>query len=179
MSGIDSARPHRTRNALVALLGVVGQTFAVGACSTAGPEVDVAQVLYAFDIHDPAAVAENTDAVFVATVVGKGKVIDRGSVVPFTEYTVAVDDVLTGDVSGTVVVEQEGGRGKDGTVYVHDGDVLLEEGSRYMLAGSEGSSGKLIVWPFRGTAIDDPGALRSLTAEFEKALGRRGTENTT
>jgi len=52
-----------------------------------------------------------------------------------TQYAVEVQRVFKGDVSGTVVVNQQGGKDADGNIVdLPEGDALLQVGKRYLFA---------------------------------------------
>ncbi|MFG2407158.1 hypothetical protein ACGFR8_23005 [Streptomyces brevispora] len=52
-----------------------------------------------------------------------------------TQYAVVVERVFKGDVAGTIVVNQQGGKDADGNIVdLPDGDALLQIGGRYLFA---------------------------------------------
>ena len=59
---------------------------------------------------------------------------------PETQFSVEVLEVLKGDVSGTITVNQEGGTYADGATYQVAGDNFLEAGTSYFFATRESSS---------------------------------------
>ncbi|MFE7762045.1 hypothetical protein [Streptomyces sp. NPDC057438] len=53
---------------------------------------------------------------------------------PETQFAVAVQRVFKGDVTGTIVVNQQGGTTDEGTLVLPEGDNLLQVGKRYLFA---------------------------------------------
>ena len=87
----------------------------------------------AFDVTDPQQLAGWADAVFVGTVIEQ---VGTKAVGPFpeTQFSVEVLQTLKGDVAGQILVNQQGGYGTDGTLYLLDDDPLIEPGATYLMS---------------------------------------------
>ena len=53
---------------------------------------------------------------------------------PETQFSVEVLQTLKGDVAGQILVNQQGGYGTDGTLYLLDDDPLIEPGATYLMS---------------------------------------------
>jgi len=93
--------------------------------------VNLIRPSYAFDLTDREQVAGHADNIFIARVDGiAGVDADRG---PRTIFRVTVVENIKGNLTGTVLVRQLGGKvGKD--VWVVENDQALAVGSTYVLA---------------------------------------------
>jgi hypothetical protein len=154
------------------MLGMAVAVMVLAGCSSEG-EVITSHPVWAFDINDPAALAEEADAIFVGTVLEKGDVVDLGTNVelPFTEYTIRVDESLKGDLSGETVFLHEGGTVPNGDTYVTEGIAPVEIGEQYVLAGHAGEDGRINVWPVgAGDPADEPAEIAALASELETVL---------
>ncbi|MGC0367695.1 hypothetical protein ABH922_005747 [Rhodococcus sp. 27YEA15] len=88
---------------------------------------------WAYDIEDQTLVAGASDSIFVGTVLEKLDSTSRMADLPETQYTVHVNSVLKGDVSGDITISQQGGiDAEKNTLLLLENDPLVEAGSAYL-----------------------------------------------
>lgn len=88
---------------------------------------------WAYDIEDQTLVAGASDSIFVGTVVEQLDSTSRMADLPETQYTVHVNSVLKGDVSGEITISQQGGiDAEKNTLVLLENDPLVEAGSAYL-----------------------------------------------
>lgn len=110
------------------ILVVVGAATWLGYHALAPGKTYVIRSSYAFDVNDTRQLAGQADALFVGTV-SRVAGVEKG---PQTIFAVAVEEVLKGDLNGTVLVRQLGGTvGKD--TWVLDDQAALLVGRTYVL----------------------------------------------
>lgn len=124
------------------LLASLGMAVAVGAgvagyntTVQAEPTVSIMEVSHVVDVSDDRQLVGVVDNVFIGKVVAEkgNKKLDN---MPETQFTVEVLDNIKGDLSGTVVVNQQGGyedKEKKHKV-IAEGDSFLEAGKTYLFA---------------------------------------------
>lgn len=94
-----------------------------------------AEAMFAFDIDDQRKVAGGADAVFVGTVLEQLSSVSRMEPFPETQFSVHVNSVLKGDVTGDITVSQQGGFDPaTNTLLLMEDDPLLEVGSAYIFS---------------------------------------------
>lgn len=137
----------RNQASCVSSIALVSGFLAVSlaGCAQSGPErpevpkessqTVSAEAMFAFDIDDQRKVAGGADSVFVGTVLDQPSAISRMEPFPETQFTVHVNSVLKGDISGDVTVSQQGGfDAGTNTLLLMEDDPLLEVGSAYVLS---------------------------------------------
>ncbi|GAA1546847.1 hypothetical protein GCM10009730_64980 [Streptomyces albidochromogenes] len=128
------------RSAALVLAGAVISGSAVyvlsseesGGNSANGP-VSYSHFLSGADYSVDANLTGEADHVFFGKVKVKKGQRDLG-VGPETQYAVVVERVFKGELSGTVVVNQQGGVDEEGVLVLPENDHLLQEGSTYLFA---------------------------------------------
>lgn len=121
------------------------------------------------DLNDPNAVADHADDIFLGTVASAGDVVVTDGPVPTSTFTVKVEKLIKGDVSGSVEVTQEGGLNKkENTVYKYGGDALLKVGETYLFA-TKGA--RNLVVPIAGDQlISSTAQSKQLASVFTEAV---------
>ncbi len=99
--------------------------------------VEIVDNVYAVDLSDDATLVGASHNVFIGKVVKKISEQPRRGV-PETQYSVEVISNVKGELSGSVIVDQQGGY-RDGVLYVIDASndpktYMLEPGSTYVLS---------------------------------------------
>ncbi|MFH8517546.1 hypothetical protein ACH4CE_21115 [Streptomyces gelaticus] len=123
------------------------------------------ELTYDADFSDDANLAGEAEDLFYGKVTALKGQKDLGIGVE-TQYAVVVQRVFKGDVTGTIVVNQQGGKDADGNIVdLPDSDSLIRVGSRYLFATKYNSDQKFnTVIPVYGdvpipnTEADAPGS---------------------
>lgn len=97
-----------------------------GAISGADPE-------YVIDLSNLRAVAGQAQAIFVGSVESATGTKALG-VFPESQFRVNIIQSLKGNRSGSITVNQQGGKTSSGKVLLFDGDPLIETGKTYLFA---------------------------------------------
>ncbi|MET9678759.1 hypothetical protein [Streptomyces coeruleorubidus] len=93
-----------------------------------------ASLTYEADFSDDANLAGAAEDLFYGKVTALKGQKDLG-IGPESQYAVEVQRVFKGDVTGVVVVNQQGGKDENGDIVnLPEGDALLEVGKRYLFA---------------------------------------------
>ncbi|MGL4298569.1 MAG: hypothetical protein ACRCW4_05785, partial [Candidatus Neomicrothrix subdominans] len=119
---------------LVAALAVAG-LYGNRDRSTDPPQVRRVEVSFVTDISDQRKLAGLADDVFIARINGEKskKRIDKE--LPETQYSATIIDSLKGNLSGEVVMNQQGGLDEEHhELVIFEGDELVKVGSVYLFA---------------------------------------------
>jgi hypothetical protein len=134
----DKKRPRRFVAALIVAAFASG--FAGSATAPASPwhmgDSCVIEAEFLPAVSDMRFIAGNSDDIFVGKVIGQsGTRVKRTG--PQTQFNVKVLETLKGDVTGQMVVNQDGGV-KDGSLCLVNKDPLLSVGAAYLFSTTHG-----------------------------------------
>jgi hypothetical protein len=131
------------------------------------------EVSFITDLSDPRRLVGAVDNVFIGRIISQEGTYKRDLVLPETMFAVEVIHNIKGKLSGTVIVNQQGGvdEEKNALMLVND-DPLLEPGQMYLFAAKVGGNGDwyTVVPKFGDIAIKNNLAQVHLTNEFEDAF---------
>ncbi len=133
MRGGESMKKINMKKIIISLLIVIVLGIGIYAgIYYSQPENAPLMASWAIDIYDHEVMVEDSENVFIGTVESvDGNKKHEGTGIPCTIYQVKVDENIKGELNGVVKIVKEGGY--DGrTLFLHDGDKLLEEGKTYM-----------------------------------------------
>lgn len=120
----------RTTLSAFALAGILGAG-AVAWDVAHPPQTRTIRSSYTIDVSDPEVLVGSAGELVVATVLDDGSTQSVDGAV-YTDYGVEIDQVLKGDLDGTVTVRQLGG--SDGeTTFVLEDQPALKQGKTYVL----------------------------------------------
>lgn len=125
---------------------------------------------YIADFSDDTVLIGFSQNTFIGEVVStKGS--KKLGVIPETQFNVKVIENIKGNLSGTIVVNQEGGY-LNNTLYVMENDVLLETGKIYLFATRYNESEKFYTLvPVHGKVkIDTDKKIKDFSDRFTKAF---------
>lgn len=101
--------------------------------TTGAPTTQIVDPSYPIDMEDQRQLAGLVDTIFVGNVEEQIGSKSRTGI-PEQQFRVTVIETLKGDVKGEVTVNQQGGLGEDGTVFLVDGDEIIKPGQAYLFA---------------------------------------------
>lgn len=142
-----------------------------GDSSGASPHLEIS---YVTDFRDDRRLAGFADDVFVGTVVAQSGAAPSGRI-PQTQFSVRVGQALKGDLSGTVVVNQQGGAVADERKFVSmEGDPMLVPGATYLFATRRSASfGNTLVPVFGDLRVTGAAEQAALVARFTTAVAQQ------
>lgn len=138
-----------------------------------------AEAVYFFDVKDKRKLVGFAEQVFLGRVVEKvgsesKETTNPGTVIPQTQFSVDVLKVLKGEISGEIIVNQQGGYDpEDESTVLMEGDPLLKPGNTYLFTTKRDSQkGWLsIVAPgYADIMITSPEQRVDAIREFEEAV---------
>lgn len=140
------------------------------------PGTTVVQPSYAAKVWEPVELVGICHQVFTGTVVKKtASVSDPNRLnpnweMPYQLYEVTVHQVIKGDLSGTVTVQQQGGE-SEGTIWLMDGDEFLEDGCTYLFATryNPGIDSYTLVPNYGDVKIDTITRSSDIVAQYQQA----------
>lgn len=146
--------------------------------ATGEARIEVEHALEPTDTERMVGFADNVFAGQVVAQVGaeplqaSGPLTEPTSTIPQTQFAVRVLRNIKGTLSGTVIVNQQGGIAPDGSLQLIEGDNLLESGRRYMLLTRRNATQgwNTIIAPVRAKIpYDTDEELERLTVTYEAA----------
>jgi hypothetical protein len=132
------------------------------------------ETLSVTDMSDDRKLVGWADDVFVGTVIDLDGRTTEGPL-PETQYDVSVVDAIKGELTGDVVVSQQGGVTEGGTTVVVNDDDPLEVGLTYLFASrTDPDTGWHTLVPVHGTVLAGSGTTRTgVVDRFEAAEARQ------
>lgn len=169
---------------LGAAVVVVGLLVAfAGPSETESRHVSVIEASFAFDPADERLLADFASNVFVGRVHGNRGTKKHGATgnVPYlkTDYAVTVLENLKGELSGDVMVNQQGGYDEDSnTEYRVEGDAPLRPGRVYLFVTKyvpEQAAYSIVAPRFGDLPADDDAQREKVKEKFRKAIQDAGS----
>lgn len=154
--------------AAIIALGIAG----LGLISDYPPENPVIQTIqtsYAFDVTDPQRLVGWADNVFIGKVVEMSGTSDEYGMLE-TQFKVKVAESIKGDLSGEVIVNQQGGY-EGGNLILVENDQLLEEGESYLFLSrkNEKQNWHTVVSVYGDILINSEAHKEELLSKYKKA----------
>lgn len=124
---------------------------------------------YVEDFSNDKALAGFAQNVFIGEVVSE-KSIKKSGDIPETQFDVKVIENIDGNLSGNVVVNQEGGY-LDNKLYLMENDKMLEEGKKYLFATryNESENFYTLIPIYGKQVIDNDKKIKDFSDRFTKA----------